>query len=141
MTTAKMAEDWKAKVRRTGMAFENGHQVYDAEFVEAMIAEILQDGFKAGVEASTHIRQEPRVIRRFSFDTPKLQRLAREKMLADGLTWQQVSDATGISVAPLKKHLGDTPPAEMGLNVVVSLLAWIGEFDLLGFIEEERVNA
>lgn len=140
MTVEEMAQDWVAKVRRTQMSFEGNHMVYDAQAVEEMIAEILRDGFKAGVEAGTHVKQEPRVIRKFSFDTPKLQGMARKKMLDDGLTWQQVADATGVTVAPLKSHLGDKPPAEMGLKVVVSLLAWLGEFDLLGFIEEERVT-
>jgi hypothetical protein len=48
-----------------------------------------------------------------------------------------VSDGTGIAVNALKQHLGEKPPKEMGLKVVVALMVFIGDFDVLGFLIEE----
>lgn len=139
MSTEEMARNWVEKMRRTTMAFGGGQMVYDAEAIEAMVAEILQDGFKAGVEVGTHQKREPRKQRRFHFDVAKLQADARAKMLKEGRSWQDLSDDTGIAVNALKQHLGEKPPVEMGLRIVVSLLVYLGDFDVLGYLLEEEL--
>jgi hypothetical protein len=113
----------------------------DAKDIEALLAEIIGESFQAGVETGTKQKPEPRRIKRFSFDTPKLQATARAKFLKEGFTWQQVSDSCGIAVNALKQHLGEKPPVEMGLKVVVGLMVFIGDFDVLGFLIEDEEKA
>lgn len=125
---------WRRNIQRASFKIDDT-TVLDAKTIEDMVADILAEGFRAGQVAS--VRGEPRKRKHFRFDVPLLQRKAKEHREKEGLAWLQVSDATGLGVAPLKQHLGDTPPKEMGLSVAISLLAWLGEFDLLGYLLED----
>lgn len=137
MNTKDIQDRWVDNIKRAGYADGDGHHVIDTKTVEDMVAEILREGFTAGARFGTAGPKAARKKRSFRFDTPLLQAKARDKFLKDGLDWQTVSDATGITVSPLKQHLGETPPKEMGLGVAVSLMAWLGEFDLLAFLLED----
>jgi hypothetical protein len=133
MNTQEMAAEAVKKFQRHGFVNDK----LDAQDIENLLAEIIGEAHQAGVETGSKLKPEPRRIKRFSFDTPKLQAAARTKFLKDGLTWLQVSDGTGIAVNALKQHLGEKPPKEMGLKVVVALMVFIGDFDVLGFLIEE----
>lgn len=140
MTIEGMAHEWVGKMRRTVLESDKDNNlVYDAQAIDAMVREIVADGYRAGIEAGTYVKKEPRKLRRFTFDVPKLQAAAREKMLADGRSWQDISDDIGVAVSPLKKHLSETPPKEMGLNVAISLMVYTGDFDALGYLQEEEI--
>lgn len=138
MKTERLAHNWVEKLRAENLMFAEGTMVYDAKTIEAMVAEILADGYAVGVEAGSRDKG-PRKLRRFSFDVAKLQADARAKMLKDGIGWQALSDDIGIAVNPLKQHLGEKPPADMGIRVMISLLVFLGEFDVLGYLIEEPV--
>lgn len=125
---------WKTNLQKVAYASE-GNAVIDAKTIEDFVAEILAEGFRAGAESAG--KKEPRKQKHFRFDVPLLQKRAKAKKVKFNLEWIQVSDATGITVAPLKQHLGDKPPKEMGLGVAISLLAWIEDFDLLGYLLED----
>lgn len=137
MSTQEIQDRWVQNIRRAGYTDGDGHKVIDTQTIEDMVADIIREGFTAGTVFGTAGPKAARKKRSFRFDTPLLQAKARARFLKDGLDWQTASDATGISVAPLKQHLGETPPKEMGLGVAVSLMAWLGEFDLIAFLLED----
>ena len=134
MSIEESEQRWKTNLQKTAYMSE-GHVVIDAQTIEDLVAEILAEGFRHGRAAGSV--KVPRKQRHFRFDVKKLQKQAKAKKEKAKLEWIQVSDATGITVAPLKQHLGDKPPKDMGLGVAISLLAWIEEFDLLGYLLED----
>lgn len=136
--TTRLAHNWVEKLRTDNLMYAGDHLVYDAKVIEAIVAEIIADGYAVGVEAGSRDKG-PRKLRRFSFDVAKLQADARAKMGKDGLDWQALSDSIGIAVNPLKQHLGEKPPADMGIRVMISLLVFLGEFDVLGYLIEEEL--
>jgi hypothetical protein len=137
VSTQDIQDRWVQNIQRASYADGDGHRVIDTKTIEDMVADIIREGVTAGTSFGTTGPKAARKKRSFRFDTPLLQAKAKARFLKDGLDWQTVSDATGISVGPLKQHLGDTPPKEMGLGVAVSLMAWLGEFDLIAFLLED----
>lgn len=135
MSTKELVDKAYTNLTRHGVIDANR---LDAKAIEAILAEIIGETYQAGVETGSRLKGEPRRLKKFSFDVPKLQKAARDKMLKNGLTFMQVSDASGLVVNTLKQHLGEKPPADMGLKVVISLMVFIGDFDALGFLLEEE---
>ena len=134
MSLEESQNRWKAKLQKVAHETD-GNPVIDARTVEDLVDEILAEGFRVGQLSARGDSIGRR--RRFRFDVPLLQCRAKAKKEKGGLEWLQVSNATGIVAGPLKQHLGDNPPKDMGLHVAVALLAWLGDFDLLGYLLED----
>jgi hypothetical protein len=137
MPTPTLIDKAYTKLQAAGAFPEGSNPKWDAASIEALLGEIMAEAHLAGVEVGIKQKTLARRPKQFDFDVAKLQKLARAKMLQGKLSWQQVSDACGITIAPLKQHLGDKPPAYMGLKVAASLMVFIGDFDLLTFLIEE----
>lgn len=134
MSIEESEQRWKTNLQKTAYTVGE-HVVIDAATIDSFVAEILAEGFRAG-KAAGSIKVQ-RKQRHFRFDVKKLQKQAKAKKEKEKLEWIQVSDATGITVAPLKQHLGDKPPKEMGLGVAIALMSWVEEFDLLAYLLED----
>jgi hypothetical protein len=114
---------------------DKGGRKLTAADIMAMVDEVAKERVQAELEAGVQ-RKPIRKIKHFGFDVKLLQGKAREKMVRENLDWAEVWAQTGITVAPLKKMLGDDPPETMGLGVATALMAWTGEFDLITFLLE-----
>jgi hypothetical protein len=114
---------------------DKGGRRLTAADIMAMVDEVAQERVQAEREAGVQ-RKPVRRVRHFGFDVAELQKRARHKMLKEDLDWADVWAQTGITVAPLKQHLGEEPPAAMGLGVATALMAWTGELDLVAFLLE-----
>lgn len=108
-----------------------GNPVIDAALIEDILAEVLAEGYRLGKASGIRKKRE------FRFDADTLRRKCREKKDLTGDTWMEISDAVGISTNALKQHLGETPPKTIAVDVVVSLMVYIQDFDVLGYLLEE----
>lgn len=114
---------------------DKGGRKLTAADIMKMVDEVAEERVQAEREAGVQ-RKPVRKIKHFGFDVALLQAKAREKMLKEKLDWADVWAQTGITVAPLKQHLGEEPPGAMGLGVATALMAWVEEFDLITFLLE-----
>lgn len=137
MSTPTLTDKALAKLRAAGAFPDTDSPKWDAASIETLLSEIMAEAHLAGVEVGIKQKTLARRPKQFDFDVAKLQKMARTKMLKDKMSWQQVSDACGITIAPLKLHLGEKPPAYMGLKVAASLMVFVQDFDLLTFLIEE----